>query len=240
MRPAGAAIRGDRVSINRPTRPRRFRSLLAALPLCLALAGCAGPSPTPPPLPDTPTPAATVIPSATPLPLTPTAAPAAAALRIGQPAPDFAFTLFHGAVELGASTLMLSELRGRPVALNFWARLCAPCWSEMPELQDFYEERGDRIQLLGIDVGQFTGLGSHKDAGKLLDSLGITYPAGYTDDAGVVRRYRIRAMPTTVIIGADGRVFRIWSGAINRQQLEAIIAELPPGAELPQGGERKS
>ena len=231
MRPAGAAIRGDRVCINRPTRPRRFRPILAALPLCLVLAGCAGPAPSP--LPDTPTSATAALPTATPLPTAPT-------LRVGQPAPDFAFTLFHGAAELGASTLMLSELRGRPVALNFWARLCAPCWSEMPELQDFYEERGERIQLLGIDVGQFTGLGSHKDAGKLLDSLGITYPAGYTDDAGVVRRYRIRAMPTTVIIGADGRVFRIWSGAINRQQLEAIIAELPPGAELPQGGERKS
>ena len=211
--------------------------MLAALPLCLVLAGCAGPVPTPSPAPpDTPTPAATVLPSATPTP----PAPTAPALRVGQPAPDFAFTLFHGAAELGASTLTLSALRGRPVALNFWARLCAPCWSEMPELQDFYEERGERIQLLGIDVGQFTGLGSHKDAGKLLDSLGITYPAGYTDDAGVVRRYRIRAMPTTVIIGADGRVFRIWSGAINRQQLEAIITELPQGAELPQGGERKS
>ena len=233
MRPA---IRGDRVSINRPTRPQRFLPLLAALPLCLVLAGCAGPAPTPSPMLATPSPAVAVLPSATPRP----PAPTAPALRVGQPAPDFAFTLFHGAAELGASTLRLSELRGRPVALNFWARLCAPCWSEMPELQDFYEERGERIQLLGIDVGQFTGLGSHKDAGKLLDSLGITYPAGYTDDAGVVRRYRIRAMPTTVIIGADGRVFRIWSGAINRQQLEAVITELPQGAELPQGGERKS
>ena len=182
-------------------------------------------------------PSATALPTAIPLPPAPasaTSAPTAPALRVGALAPDFAFTLFHGADELGASTMKLSDLRGRPVTLNFWARLCPPCWSEMPELQDFYEERGEQIQLLGIDVGQFTGLGSHKDAGKLLDSLGITYPAGYTDDAGVVRRYRIRAMPTTVIIGADGRVFRIWSGAINRQQLEAIIAELP------QGGERKS
>ncbi len=188
--------------------------------------------PTPPP-PTTPAPTATPQPPIlTPTP--PSAATAAPTLQIGALAPDFTFTLFHGEDELGASTLKLSDLRGKPLTLNFWARLCTPCWSEMPELQDFYRQRHPQIQLLGIDIGQFTGLGSHKDAGKLLDSLGITYPAGYTDDPAVVRRYQIRAMPSTIFIDADGRVFRIWTGAINRRQLDSIVAQLLPG------GERKS
>ncbi len=145
---------------------------------------------------------------------------------VGSVAPDFQFKLFQGEEAIGGSGLHLSELAGQPIVLNFWARFCGPCWSEMPELQDFYEAQGDRLQLLGIDVGQFTGLGSPKDAGKLLDALGITYPAGYTDDADVVSSYRIRAMPTTIFIDANGLVFQAWTGAIDRQQLELIVADM--------------
>ena len=99
----------------------------------------------------------------------------------------------------------------------------------MPELQDFFEERGDQLQLLGIDVGQFTGLGLPKDAGKLLDALGVTYPAGYTDDASVVSKYRIRAMPTTIFIDSDGVVYHSWTGAIDRRQLDAIVESMLAG-----------
>ena len=158
----------------------------------------------------------------------PTPAPTPEELRtfVGSTAPDFSFKLFQGEETLGGSELSLSDVAGQPIVLNFWARFCGPCWSEMPELQDFYEEQHGRLRLLGIDVGQFTGLGSPKDAGKLLDALGITYPAGYTDDADVVSNYRIRAMPTTIFIDSKGVVFQTWTGAINRQQLEAIVDDM--------------
>ena len=145
---------------------------------------------------------------------------------VGSRAPDFAFTLFQGDDVLGGRSLRLAQIKGKPIVLNFWARYCGPCWTEMPELQDFYEVHKGRLQLLGIDLGQFTGLGSPKDAGKLLDSLGITYPAGFTDDAHVVRSYQVAAMPTTVFIDSEGVVFRTWSGSITRQQLEAIVVEM--------------
>ena len=125
--------------------------------------------------------------------------------------------------------LRLSDLEGKPIVLNFWARFCTPCWSEMPELQDFYEEYGEDVLLLGIDVGQFTGLGSPKDAGTLLSSIGVTYPAGYTDDAQVVRNYQVRAMPTTVFITAEGGVFRTWTGSITREAVTAIAREMLEG-----------
>ena len=158
----------------------------------------------------------------------PTPAPSPEEFRtfVGSSAPDFSFKLFQGEETLGGSELSLSDVAGQPIILNFWARFCGPCWSEMPELQDFYEEQQGRLRLLGVDVGQFTGLGSPKDAGKLLDALGITYPAGYTDDAEVVSNYRIRAMPTTVFIDSKGVVFQTWTGAINRRQLEAIVDDM--------------
>lgn len=179
-------------------------------------------------------------PTATP-PAIATAEPAVASVEVEAPtadaeraatdrlAADFRFVLFQGEETLGGKEMALSELEGRPLVLNFWARFCTPCWSEMPELQDFYEEYGGRVGLLGIDVGQFTGLGSPKDAGRLLNSLGITYPAGYTDDAQVVRDYRIRAMPTTAFVTAGGELFRLWTGSITREEVTAIVQEMLEG-----------
>ena len=122
--------------------------------------------------------------------------------------------------------MRLSDVTGQPLVLNFWARFCGPCWTEMPELQEFFEEYSDRVLLLGIDVGQFTGLGSPKDASKLLDALGVTYPAGFTNDPQVVRNYEVRAMPTTVFINAKGEVFKTWTGSITRGQVTSIVRQM--------------
>ena len=166
-------------------------------------------------------PEATIQPTSTsPVPAVPTL-PAEAGL-----APDFSFTLFQGQDVIGPGNLTLSQLRGKPLVLNFWARLCPPCWSEMPELQGFYEEYRDRVVLLGIDIGQFTGLGSPKDAGKLLQSMGITYPAGFTDDGAVVHNFKVLAMPTTVFITGKGNVFRKWTGGLDRGTVTRLVKDM--------------
>jgi len=158
----------------------------------------------------------TKIPTETPIPIfTPvtTAPPSTSEEGL---APNFSFNLYQGEDILGPETKQLSQLRGTPVVLNFWARLCPPCWTEMPELQEFSKEFQDQIILLGIDIGQFTGLGPPRDASKLLDSMGITYPAGFTDDGDVVEKYKVLAMPTTVFIDGQGRIFQKWTGALDR------------------------
>ena len=208
------------------------RCLVVLVLLCAVLVSGCGEA-APPSRTSLPPATSSVAPTAVPTPTghpvaTPTLVPTPASRGAAQglTAPDFEFILFQGADELGGDQLRLSDLGGRPIVLNFWARFCGPCWKEMPELQHFYEESGKDVLLLGIDVGQFTGLGLPKDAGKLLDSLGVTYPAGFTDDGRVVAMYGIRAMPTTIFIDSDRRVFRSWSGSINRQQLDSIVSDL--------------
>ena len=142
-------------------------------------------------------------------------------------ASDFSFTLYQGVSELGGSREMnLSRLHGNPIVLNFWAGNCPPCRAEMPQFQRFYNEFRDDITLLGIDIGPFTGLGSHQDAENLLRELGITYPAGFTDDAGVPRKYKVAAMPTTVFIKSDGEIFERRTGALNRNALVRFTSEM--------------
>ncbi len=144
----------------------------------------------------------------------------------GDAASDLAFTLYQGSEVLGEGNLTVGSLQGKPLVLNFWAGLCPPCRAEMPDLQEFYDENKDRVNLLGIDVGQFTGLGNQDSAKALLEELNVTYPAGFTSDAGVMRNYKVLGMPTTVFIDSKGEVFRHWGGVLNNETLTRITNEM--------------
>ena len=141
-------------------------------------------------------------------------------------APDLSFTLYQGSGVLGEGNLTISSLQGKPLVLNFWAGLCPPCRAEMPDLQEFYDENKDRVNLLGIDVGQFTGLGNQASAKALLEELNITYPAGFTNDGSVMRVYKVLGMPTTVFIDSKGEIFRKWGGVLNNEVLTRVTNEM--------------
>ena len=145
------------------------------------------------------------------------------------PAPDFPLFLYQGQEVLGADSLNLSDLQGKPLVLNFWAGLCPPCRAEMPDLQRFDDEFKDRVNLFGLDVGPFVLLGSREDGQELLEELSIRYPAGSTDDESVVRKFEVLGMPTTIWITADGKIFNKWGGALTQGKLteitEAMLAE---------------
>ena len=135
-------------------------------------------------------------------------------------APDLTVSMFQGQDVVGGEKVTLSGLiGGRPIVLNFWAGLCPPCRAEMPDLQEFNEDFQDRALLLGVDLGQFTGLGNTDDAKKLLSDLAITYPAGFTSDSDVIRNYQVLGMPTTIFIDREGRIFNRWTGALNKNVL---------------------
>lgn len=145
----------------------------------------------------------------------------------GDLAPDFSITMYQGQDVVGGQEVSLSSLTGqKPIVLNFWAGLCPPCRAEMPDLQEFNEKFQDRTLLLGIDIGQFTGLGTQKDAQDLLDELGVTYPAGFTTEGNVIKDYQVLGMPTTIFIDAEGKIFNKWTGALNLSVLEEKTLEM--------------
>jgi thiol-disulfide isomerase/thioredoxin len=144
----------------------------------------------------------------------------------GQQAQDFEFSMFQGIEEVGFHDGNLARLEGKPLVLNFWAGLCSCCRAEMPQFQVFYEEFKDQIQLVGIDIGVFTGLGSRNDADALLRELGVTYPAGWTEDGSGPRKFGVTAMPTTVFISSDGTIVEKSVGAIDARFLARASQEL--------------
>ncbi len=154
------------------------------------------------------------------------AACAAPASESPEPAYDFSIALYQGQEQLDGAELQLSQLRGQPVALNFWAGLCPPCRAEMPEFQEFQDNFAGRVTLIGVDLGQFMNLGSQEDAQNLLADLGVTYPAGYTADDQVLQNYRVLGLPTTVFVNAEGQIHRKWDGVLNLEKLTEIAEEM--------------
>ena len=144
-------------------------------------------------------------------------------------APNFDITLFQGEAKLGGTDIDVRQFQGKPLIINFWAGLCPPCRAELPDLQEFYNEFSDRVTLVGVDVGVFTGLGSLQDAKDLLEELQISYPVGFTDDGSVIQKYKVFAMPTTIFIDAGGEIFKKWGGALTasvlRDQTNAMLGQ---------------
>ena len=142
------------------------------------------------------------------------------------PVADFGITLYQGEEALGRDELALSDLQGQPVVLNYWAGLCPPCRAEMPEFQEFADDYAGRVTLVGVDLGQFLGLGNREHALELLSELGVTYPAGYTEDGDVVESHRVLGLPTTIFVAADGTLHRKWDGVLNKAKLSEIADEM--------------
>ena len=146
---------------------------------------------------------------------------------------DFEIVAYQSGAELGGERVQFSDVlaQGKPVVLNFWAGLCPPCRAEMPEFQEVYDQFSDRILLLGIDLGPFTGLGTSDQGRALLEELGITYPAGTTEDASVVSRFQVLGMPTTLFVTPDGGITQKWTGILTREKLTELTEELLAVAE---------
>ena len=141
---------------------------------------------------------------------------------------DFELIVYQGQAELGGDIVNFRDLlsQGKPVVLNFWAGLCPPCRVEMPDLQEIYEEYGDRILLVGLDVGPFVGLGSQADGQALLAELAVTFPAGTTTDDNVVRDYALLGMPTTYFISPEGELIETWTGLLTKGKMVELVEQL--------------
>jgi hypothetical protein len=96
----------------------------------------------------------------------------------------------------------------------------------MPELQEAYEKYGDRVLFVGVDIGPFVGLGSEEDARTLLGQLQVTYPAGNTPDATILRDYKVLGTPATYFFTPDGEILKQWNGFLTRGQLGENIEAL--------------
>lgn len=132
-------------------------------------------------------------------------------------APSFALP---GLVDEG-DVVRLSDHRGSPVVLNFWASWCAPCRKEMPALAQVSAELDGRVDFIGIDHQD-----RREDALALLRETDVRYPTAFDPTGGTAQEYGLRGMPTTVFIDPDGRVLATSLGELTESELRTSIREL--------------
>jgi peroxiredoxin len=145
-----------------------------------------------------------------------------------KPASDFELVLFETDDHERGEKIRLSQFAGQPVVLNFWFPSCPPCVAEMPDLETAYQKfKPQGVEFIGI---QLLGLDTVEDGQEFVESIGVNYMIGadQTEDSSgdIVREYAVRGFPTTVFIRSDQTISRKWSGVLNLEKLEELIADI--------------
>ncbi len=152
---------------------------------------------------------------------TPTTAPAGDTAPSAQPtqavpdAPDFTVYDAEG------NAVKLSDYFGKPIVLNFWASWCGPCQSEMPDFQEKYEELGDDIQFLMVNMT--TGRETLESAKAFISDKGYTFPVLYDTAGEAAYTYGVYYLPTTYFINEQGKAVAMATSALTAQMLQQGI-----------------
>jgi thiol-disulfide isomerase/thioredoxin len=119
----------------------------------------------------------------------------------------------------------LSQWKGKPLVVNFWATWCPPCVEEMPELSALQREvLNKNIQIIGI------GIDSPSNIAEFSSKYKIHYPLYTSGMSGtdLSRQFGNQAggLPFTVLIGADGQIKKRYLGRLNMEELRKDLASL--------------
>ncbi len=140
-------------------------------------------------------------------------------LRVGEVPPDFTLK------DLNGKTWTVSELKGKPVVLNFWATWCAPCKFEMPALESVYQKYKDKgLVVLAVDIKTDNGEAAVR---KYQQELGMSFPIVMDSTGETENNYRVRAYPTSFFIGKDGKLREVKRGAfMSADQIAASVDKI--------------
>jgi thiol-disulfide isomerase/thioredoxin len=140
--------------------------------------------------------------------------------KLGQAAPEFRLKLLSG------GEASLSQFKGHPILVNFWATWCKPCRQEMPEIIAAYQaHRAQHLEILAVNLSDQDKM---KDVRKFVAEMVLPFPV-LLDEKGKTReRYRLITVPTSIFIDTEGMVRKINAGPISASVLQEDIAEILP------------
>ena len=169
------------------------------------------------------------VPSVTSVSDTPTPAPSAEATpsATGDVIAAYDFTL----TDQYGNSHTLSDYTGQVVFLNFWATWCGPCRTELPHIEELYNEydlNAGEVVFLTISSPVTTqnpqgADGSIDEIKQFIDENGYTFPVLFDESGDVFYNYSISAFPTTFMIDKNGNIFGYISGSLTKDIMINII-----------------
>lgn len=136
-------------------------------------------------------------------------------------APDF--TVY----DASGKQVKLSDFRGKPVVLDFWASWCEKCTKELPYFQEEYQKEKGKVQFLFIDcTGLDEGEETQEAAMDFLKTQKYTFPVFYDLKQDAATQYSFADIPDTYFIDKNGRLIAICEGTIEKSGLERSIAAI--------------
>ena len=124
--------------------------------------------------------------------------------------------------------LLLSQLKGTPVVVNFWGSWCTPCREEAPLLAAAADKYGDQVQFVGVDI-----LDTKEAGRRYVTQFHLTYPSLFDPSPGGDVRSHLGYLgqPDTVFYDAQGVKVADWEGAIPADRLDQGIQSALGNAE---------
>ena len=140
-----------------------------------------------------------------------------AALLQGKPAPGFTL------VDLDGKKVSLSDFKGRPVLVNFWATWCAPCKLEMPWFEEYRAKyKGQGFEVLGIAEDD----APKDEIVKTAKRAGVSYPVLLTDNKVANLYGGVDSLPTSFYVDRSGKVVEETVGLAPKDEVEANIRKV--------------
>ncbi len=136
--------------------------------------------------------------------------------------------------DLDGESIDTADWQGEPGVINVWASWCAPCRAEAPELVAVAEQYPD-VHFLGLNTRDSDG-----PARAFVDKFGIAYPNLPDPDGRLVLQFSDslppQAIPSTLLIDAQGRVAGRFLGAVGAGELDAALQKLAAEPDDPAPG----
>lgn len=118
--------------------------------------------------------------------------------------------------DIDGNEVKLSDFIGRPIVLNFWASWCGPCKYEMPHFQTLYEELGEDVQFLMVNLAD--GYQETVESGsEYVEKNNYTFPVYYDTSLEAAYNYTIYSIPVTYFINRDGEIVEYVEGFIDEE-----------------------
>ena len=153
------------------------------------------------------------------------AGPSTSAQPVGHPDASPYLSELERLPVLGGGRIDRSKLSGKVVVVQFLASWCFPCFATAPRLQelfDRYEPQGLAVVAVGMDIEGSQVLR------PFAEQLGLRFPVVVADDAvraGQTTFGKVSLLPTTLIIGRDGKVITLYAGVAEQGSLEPLIVD---------------